>query len=33
MLNAPAKVEDFQQQTASNLMVGLLGLGLVTGIS
>ena len=33
MLNAPAKVEDYQQQTASNLMVGLLGLGLVTGIS
>ena len=31
MLNAPAKVEDYQQQTASNLMVGILGLGLVIG--
>ena len=33
MLNAPAKVENYQQQTASNLMVGILGLGLVIGIS
>ena len=33
MLNAPAKVEHYQQQTASNLMVGILGLGLVIGIS
>ena len=31
MMNAPAKVEVYQQQTASNLMAGILGLGLVIG--
>ena len=31
MVNAPSKVEPHQQQTASNMMVGLLGLGLVVG--
>ena len=31
MVNAPGKVLDFEQQTASNLMVGLLGLGLISG--
>ena len=31
MVNAPGRVLDFEQQTASNLMVGLLGLGLISG--
>jgi len=31
MVNAPAKVEPHQQQTASNMMVGILGMGLVLG--
>jgi len=31
MVNAPAQVEAHQQQTASNMMVGLLGMGLVVG--
>ena len=31
MVNAPSKVETYQQQTASNMMVALLGLGLVVG--
>ena len=31
MVNAPKKVLPHEQQTASNLMVGLLGLGLITG--
>lgn len=31
MVNAPSKVEPHQQQTASNMMVALLGLGLVVG--
>ena len=31
MVNAPGRVEGHEQQTASNLMVGLLGLGLISG--
>jgi len=31
MVNAPTKVEFHQQQTSSNMMVGILGLGLVLG--
>ena len=31
MVNAPGRVEEHEQQTASNLMVGLLGLGLISG--
>ena len=31
MVNAPGKVHVYEQQTASNLMVGILGLGLISG--
>lgn len=31
MVVAPSKVEPHLQQTASNLMVGVLGLGLILG--
>ena len=31
MVNAPTKVESHEQQTSSNMMVGILGLGLVLG--
>ena len=31
MVSAPGRVEEHEQQTASNLMVGLLGLGLISG--
>lgn len=31
MVNAPKKVREHEQQTSSNLMVGLLGLGLISG--
>lgn len=31
MVNAPARVLPYEQQTSSNLMVGLLGLGLISG--